>query len=359
MKTNILQKSGGNTAAITPVQHIKLGLDVHGDSVVVVRIVDGQSPQPGQSMEPQKLLDFVVKQLQHAQKVFACYEAGPFGYSLYRQLTKLGVVCYVVRPRDWDEYGSRVKTDKRDAHELAMCLDRYVSGNTKAMCVVRVPTAQEEQRRSLSRHRDSLLKHHKRLAAQGRGSALYYGHRLKGTWWKGQLWQKLQQQLPAHLLRLLGSLKTLIEATEKELGRFTRELEKSQQQPLPAGIGKLTAQVLEREIGDWHRFKNRRQVASYTGLCPKEDSSGSRRFQGSINKHGNRRVRPVLVECMWRLLRFQPDYRLVKKWRPLLLQPRASSSRRKKIIVAMARQFAVDWWRICTSRLKAEDLGLD
>jgi transposase len=142
------------------------------------------------------------------------------------------------------------------------------------------------------------------------------------------------------------------------LGSFTSRIEDSVEKPLPAGVGKLTAQMLEREICDWTRFKNRRQVASYTGLCPREDSSGPRRFQGAINKHGNRRLRPLLVECMWRLSRSQPNYQLVKRWRPLLLDPKATSSRRKKIIVAMARQFAVDWWRVRTGRLTAESLGL-
>jgi hypothetical protein len=99
-------------------------------------------------------------------------------------------------------------------------------------------------------------------------------------------------------------------------------------------------------------------VASYTGLCPREDSSSDRRFQGAINKHGNRRLRPVLVECLWRLNAFQPEYRIVKKWRPELLNPKTSRPRRKKIIVAMARAFCVDWWRVRTGRCKAQDLGL-
>ncbi len=127
---------------------------------------------------------------------------------------------------------------------------------------------------------------------------------------------------------------------------------------MPFGLGKLTFQVLEREVGDWSRFKNRRQVASYTGLCPREDSTGQRRFQGSINKHGNRRLRPVLVECLWRLCRFQPEYRGVKKWLPVLVDPKTSKPRRKKIIVAMSRSFAVDWWRVRTGRCQAEALGL-
>ena len=70
-------------------------------------------------------------------------------------------------------------------------------------------------------------------------------------------------------------------------------MEAAAPEQLPVCLGKLTCEILEREVADWQRFKNRRQVASYTGLCPREDSSSDRRFQGSINKHGNRRLRPA------------------------------------------------------------------
>jgi transposase len=358
-KAKTLQNSHITSTATSQVQSINLGLDVHADSIVAVRIVDGQTPQPAQRFSPERFLEWAKKQLALAKKVHACYEAGPLGYSLQRTLEVLGIVCYVVRPRDWDQYGARVKTDSRDAHELALCLDRYVSGNTKAFCVVRVPTPEEEQRRSRSRHRQAVQRHKQRLAAQGRSHALYYGHRLaSATWWKGRAWEELERSLPAHLLDLLRSLRELLRSTEKELKAFTGQIEKDAEAPLPRGVGKLTAQVLEREIGDWSRFKNRRQVASYTGLCPSEDSSGPRRFQGHVNKHGNRRVRPLLVECMWRLVHFQPNYRLVRKWRPAFCAPKVSGARRKQIIAAMARQFAVDWWRIRTGRTTAESVGL-
>jgi transposase len=157
---------------------------------------------------------------------------------------------------------------------------------------------------------------------------------------------------------LLEPLRRLIAVMEVELKTRTTEVEAAAPEQLPIGLGKLTSEILEREVADWNRFKNRRQVGSYTGLCPSEDSSSNRRFQGSINKHGNRRLRPVLVECLWRLSVFQPEYRLVKKWRPELLNPKTSRPRRKKIIVAMARAFAVDWWRVRTGRCQAQDLGL-
>ncbi len=157
---------------------------------------------------------------------------------------------------------------------------------------------------------------------------------------------------------LLAPLRRLSQALEQELKTLTEALTAAAPEQLPMGLGKLTYEVLEREVGDWHRFHNRRQVASYTGMCPREDSSAQRRFQGSINKHGNPRVRTVLVEASWRLVQYQPTYKPVARWLPVLTNPKTTRSKRKQIIVAIGRQFSVDWWRVRTRRCQAADLGL-
>jgi transposase len=339
-------------------QTIKLGVDVHLDLYVVVRVIDGGTPQPPQRFKPADFMLWCAKQLTLAEKVFTCYEAGPFGYTLHRRLAKMGVTNYVIRPRDWDEYGKKVKTDKRDALAMAQCLDRYVSGNREAFCVVRVPTEAEEQERSLSCQRESLQQDKQRLAAQGRRHALYYGEHLQGEWWREADWQRTLPEMTPIVVNLLEPLRRLLAAVEVELKARTQELVEAAPAGLPVGLGQLTSEILEREVADWNRFQNRRQVASYTGLCPSEDTSNQRRFQGAINKHGNRRLRPALVECAWRLLVFQPDYRAVKKWGTAMLDPKSGKPRRKKLIIALARTFAVDWWRVRTGRCEAEDLGL-
>jgi transposase len=335
---------------------IKLGIDVHADRYVVVRQIEGGAPQPAQRFSAEQFVGWAKKQTALAEKLYTCYEAGPFGYSLHRRLTALGVTNYVVRARDWDEYGQKVKTDKRDARELVLNLDRCVSGNDKAFCVVRVPSEAEEQARSRSRQREALQREKQRLAAQGRSHGLYYGARVQGQWWVEEAWQELV--VPPIVLELLEPLRRLILAVEQELQAQTKTITAAAPQELPAGLGKLTYEILEREVGNWDRFQNRRQVGSYTGMCPREDTSDQRRFQGSINKHGNPRVRTVIVEASWRLIRFQPTYKPVAKWRPILMDPRATKSKRKQIAVAIGRQFSVDWWRVRTGRCKAEDLGL-
>jgi transposase len=349
---------GLTAAAPCQAKTIKLGVDVHLGLYVVVRVIDGGTPQPPQRFKPVEFMLWCAKQLTLAEKVFTCYEAGPFGYSLHRRLAKMGVTNYVIRPRDWDEYGKKVKTDKRDALAMAQCLDRYVSGNRQAFCVVRVPTEVEEQKRSLSRQRESLQQEKQRLAAQGRSHALYYGGHLQGEWWQQKDWQRTLPELPAIVVNLLEPLRRLLAAVEAELKARTQELVAAAPAGLPVGLGQMTSEILEREVVDWDRFKNRRQVASYTGLCPREDTSGQQRFQGAINKHGNRRLRPVLVEGAWRLLIFQPDYRAVKKWGAAMLDQKSGKPRRKKLIIALARTFAVDWWRVRTGRCQAEALGL-
>ena len=312
--------------------------------------------QPPQRFSPSQFLEWAQKQTTLAQQVYSCYEAGPFGYSLHRKLKELGITNYVIRPRDWDEYGKKVKTDKRDAKEMVLNLDRYVAGNQEAFCVVRVPTEAEEQARSRSRQRESMQKEKQRLAAQGRSHALYYGAHLEGAWWTGGLWKELV--VPPIVLELLEPLRRLIQALEQELKTLTQALTDAAPEELPMGLGKLTYGVLEREVADWNRFANRRQVASYTGMCPREDSSDRRRFQGAINKHGNPRVRTVLVEASWRLVQYQPTYKPVARWLPLLTNPKTTRSKRKQIIVAIGRQFSVDWWRVRTGRCQAADLGL-
>jgi transposase len=121
----------------------------------------------------------------------------------------------------------------------------------------------------------------------------------------------------------------------------------------------MTSVIIDREIGDWKRFDNRRQVASYTGLCPGEYSSGNTRLQSCVTKHGNPRLRAALVELAWRLVRFQPNYRPILKWKEILHRGAlATGAARKKAIVAVARQLAVDLWRIRTGQVSPETLGL-
>jgi transposase len=333
---------------------IKLGLDVHASLIVVVRQVDEQASQPPQRFSEEAFIGFVNRQLAQADSVHSCYEAGPFGYVLHRRLVRLGVHNLVVRPRDWSTYGERVKTDGRDAGALCSCLDRYLAGNRGALAVVWIPSEAEESARGVGRQRQTLARERVRLTLRGKGLARLRGLSLPATWWQERIFPKLE--LPDDLRAQLASWQRILLPIDAELSALTVQLQEAAPAQLPSFLGSMTWELLRREVGDWGRFRNRRQVASYTGLCPSEHSSGGSRMQGSITRHGNPRLRHLLVEAAWRLVRFQPDYRAVAKWREPLLA--ASPARRKKIIVAIARQLAVDLWRMATGRATAEQLGL-
>jgi transposase len=352
-----------NTHVSTPTQTtvkakcIKLGIDVHADSYRVVRQLDHATPQPAQKFTPKDFLLWARKQLTLAQEVHSCYEAGPFGYGLHRQLQAMGIHNVVIRPQDWDELHKGVKTDKTDALALVQRLDRYVQGNRTALAVVTVPTAEQELARAQSRQREQLMQQRLRFEAQGRSLLLFNGVRIQGRWWHDLQWSKLVLQLAPALLELLTVLRELLLAVQARLEAATQRLEGAATAQ-PRGVGALTSQVLEREILDWRRFGNRRQVASLTGMCPGVRASGNKTRSGCITKHGNRRLRTALIELAWRSVRYQPDYGPVRKRRSILLSSKASSAAKKKAIVAVGRRLAIDLWRINTGRASADQLGL-
>lgn len=335
---------------------IKLGVDVHADSYRVVRQIDSATPQPAQKMSPEQFLKFAARQRLLAEQVYCCYEAGPFGYSLHRRLLEMGINNLVIRPQNWDELGRGVKTDKTDALALVQRLDRYVQGNQKALAVIRVPTLQEEQQRIQSRHREQLQKDRQTHEAQGRSLLLYQGYRVVGRWWKEVAWRRLKKELPCWLKEVLENLRVLILSADRLLEELSQKIQ-SQARPQPKGFGLLTSEVLRREVLDWNRFTNRRQVASLTGMCPGVRASGRKSVSGAITKHGNPRLRRALVELAWRVVRYQPRYGPVLRWKAVL-QQRQNRGGRKKAIIAIGRRLAIDLWRVQTGRSTAEALHL-
>ena len=145
MKTTTLP----NPETQARIQQLKLGVDWHADQFRVVRMCDGQSPQPAQRFTPASFLPFVQKQLTLADQVFVVYEAGPGGFHLHRQLTTLGVTAFVVHPQKLDPQHKGVVTDNTDARELALNLDRYLRGNLRALSVEKVSVPKRCQSRLL------------------------------------------------------------------------------------------------------------------------------------------------------------------------------------------------------------------
>ena len=144
-------------------------------------------------------------------------------------------------------------------------------------------------------------------------------------------------------------------ATKVQLDRLTQEIEALVgEEKIPVGLGALTVSLIEGEVCDWKRFLHRKAVGSYTGCCPSEYSSGGVQRFGAIDRHGNKHVRVLLVEAVWRLLRWQPNWHARQKY---LEKLRVGASLKKKMAVALARQLAIDLWRWRTGRATAAELG--
>jgi transposase len=103
---------------------LKIALDVHLAGHVVALQEDGSSPKPPQRFKPSDFLKWMQQKVAAGHRIITCYEAGPFGYGLHRQLSALGVTNYVIRPRNWDEHHRRVKTDRTDALSMLNAQNR-------------------------------------------------------------------------------------------------------------------------------------------------------------------------------------------------------------------------------------------
>ena len=153
----------------------------------------------------------------------------------------------------------------------------------------------------------------------------------------------------------LSALREAILTLAAQLTTLEAELvARVQDQERPKGLGDITLVTLDGEVCDWGRFYNRKQIGSYTGCCPGEHSSGGKRRLGSIDRMGNGRIRTILVEAVWRFLRWQPGWHAAKKMQARLKE---SAAIRKKTVVALARQLAIDLWRWRTGRARLADLG--
>src|SRR5947207_7722649 len=254
---------------------IKLGIDVHQDFYVVVEQVEGGNPKPPQRFDKQAFLHWASKLKQRGAEVHAVYEACGFGFSLQRNLTALGIKCHVVCPQKLDEQNRRVKTDGLDAKALCLKLDRFVQGNRDALALVRVPTEEEERSRALHRQREQLVQVRKQLEAQGRSLLVNHGCAPVQQWWKKRAFAQLD--VPHWIKELLANSQPILLALQEKIDQLTLHLQNAAIAEPPRGLGKMTSVIIDREIGDWRRFNNRRQIASYTGLCPGQYSSGQSR----------------------------------------------------------------------------------
>ena len=239
---------------------IKLGVDIHSRLYVVAAQYDHAALKPPRRFAPEEFVPWVESPLRAGHQVHVVYEACGFGFGLCRALEQIGAHCYVIAPRKLDEQRTGVKTDARDAATLCQRLSRYLKGNTKELATIRVPSEQEERARQRVRQREQLVRHRKRLEAQGRCLLISYHLPAPPHWWKEQTFTRLERLLPEWIVPDLERYRPALLALHAQILALTAELEAAAPEELPQGFGKLTHEVTTREVCDWSRFHNRARL---------------------------------------------------------------------------------------------------
>ena len=242
-----------------------------------------------------------------AKHLLFVYEAGPCGYWLYRSLMKKGSDCWVVAPSLIPKKsGDRVKTDRRDAMQLAR-LAR--SGD---LTVVYVPKVEDEAIRDLTRARADAISDCKDAKLRLKAFLLRHDIRYTGraNWSLAHLrWlSEVVCPTPAQQIVFQEYVRAVTEHSER-LQRLEQELHDQVKawrlapvvEALQAlrGVQFTVAVTLVAEMGDLTRFESPRELMKFMGLIPSEYSSGEQRRQGSITKAGNTHARRILVEGAW------------------------------------------------------------
>jgi transposase len=354
-----------------------VGLDVHKDSIVVAYVAQDHGAEVtflGTIGTRQCDIDQLIRKMQSkANHLIFVYEAGPCGYWLYRYLSKKGYDCWVVAPSLIPKKpGDRVKTDRRDAVQLAR-LAR--SGD---LTVVYVPKVEDEAIRDLTRAREDTLRDLK--SAKFRLKAFLLRHDIRYTgranWSPAHLrWlAEVVCPTPAQQIVFQEYVRAITEHTER-LQRLDQELHDQvtswRLQPVVEALQALrgvqftAAATMVAELGDLTRFESPRELMKFLGLIPSEYTSAERRRQGSITKAGNTHARRALVEGAWAYrypakvsrhlqlrLEKQPkiiqdiswkaQVRLCKRYRQLL----ARGKHANVVTVAIARELAGFMWAI-------------
>jgi transposase len=256
---------------------------------------------------PDAIAKLVRKLSGRYEKLHFCYEAGPTGYGLYRQVLALGHTCIVVAPSLIPRRsGDRVKTDRRDAQALAKLL------RAGELTAVWVPDETHEAVRDLVRTRAIVVEDYRRKRQHVTSFLLRHGRSYDGkASWRGRHKRWLDGQSFAHPAQRLA-FQEMMNAVQATVERMDR-LEAALIEIVPGwtmasvvwafqamrGVQFMTAVTIVSETGDLRRFEHPRQLMAFLGLVPSERSSGETKQQAGITKTGNSRARKALVEAAW------------------------------------------------------------
>lgn len=291
-----------------------------------------------------------------AAPVHSCYEAGRDGWWLHRWLRQQGIDNVVVDSSsiEVNRRAKRAKTDRIDGDKLLGMLLRYHGGERRVWSVLREPTVEQEDERRT--HREIARLSRERTAHTNRIGALLILHNLRaraigGRQWAGW-WKAHREQLPPRLAseierqtERLALVKQHLKALEVDRRKQLAE----GQQPVVERLSRLraiglrAAWILSKELFEWRRFTNRRQLAGCLGLTPMPYCSGDSEVEQGISKAGNKRGRALLVELAWCWLKLQPDSALTHWFNQRFAH--GGKRTRRVGIVALARRLSIALWR--------------
>ena len=273
------------------------------------------------------------------QRLQAVYEAGYFGFWLHDQLMESGIECLVTPPSLVpQEYGNRVKTDRRDSRKLAHLLAK---GLLKR---VWVPTEEELYHRQVIRRRRQLVRDRVRTQSRIKAELRFYGVHLEEPQgrWTQRYFETLRsvsfgnRWMQESFNRLLEQYEFLSAQIDKQT-QLLRELSETAKyrervkilQSIP-GVGLISAMELLLELQDVSRFRRAEQLAAYVGLTPSQYSSADKVRMGRITGIGKNTLRSLLVEASWTLIR--KDQTMREKYDRIKIR-----SGGKRAVVAIAR----------------------
>lgn len=284
---------------------IFLGLDVHKSTFSLTAICEKTIIKRDKiAANPLLLVRYCKKYFPGAQ-IKSAYEAGFCGSYLHRVLVAHGIENIIVHPASIEVSKSdAVKTDKRDSLKIAMQLeDQRLKGNF-------IPSIEREDKRHLTRLRDSLVKQRTRTGCQIKSLMYLHGMlphdkelRINAKTIPSILKIKMRQNLQYRLKVLTQTWNyfsfQIAEVNKKmPTALIDDDWLKEVYCSLP-GIGPTMANILINEIGDTLQFSNEQKLFSYTGLTPREHSSGAHQRQGHITKQGNAILRKMLIQAAW------------------------------------------------------------
>lgn len=286
-----------------------VGIDAHKKDLFVALLTGRETvPVTGTVANEPNAVRRLVRKLEREAPgpVEVCYEAGPGGYALQRQLTTSRVRCRVIAPALIPRKpGERIKTDRRDARKLAELL------RAGLLTEVHPPTPEAEAVRDLCRARDDAREdlqrcHHrleKLLLRHGRHYPGRHWTRTHRVWLDQLAWEHAAAQVVVEdYLLAIDHLEARLLDLDAQIGQVAATApyrESVGWLRCFRGIDTLSAMLILAELHDFRRFESPRALMAYLGLVPGEASSGEQHRRGRITRTGNGLVRRLLIEAAW------------------------------------------------------------